>query len=129
MAELLPKKKLEPVRPALAWALGRIGQRVPQYGPLNTVVPPEHARRWADVLMALPGHDPQHLLAVMQLARHTGDRYRDLEDADRREIAAWLTTREAPPHLIDLVTTGGELEAEEQGRVFGEALPKGLRIL
>jgi molecular chaperone DnaK (HSP70) len=129
MAELLPKKKLEPVRPALAWALGRLGQRVPQYGPLNTVVPPEHAQRWAEVLMALPGHDPQHLLAVMQLARHTGDRYRDLEEADRREIAAWLTTRESPPHLIDLVTTGGELEAEEQGRVFGEALPKGLRIL
>jgi hypothetical protein len=129
MAELLPKKKLEPVRPALAWALGRIGQRVPQYGPLNTVVPAEHAQAWAETLMGFPGNDPQLLMAVMQLTRCTGDRYRDLDEDTRREVATWLAEREAPAHLIDLVTTGGELEAEEQGRAFGESLPRGLRIV
>ncbi|HTN75106.1 MAG TPA: molecular chaperone DnaK, partial [Pirellulaceae bacterium] len=128
MADLLPKKKLEPVRPALAWALGRIGQRVPVYGPLNTVVPAEQATQWLDVLRQLPGNDAQLLLAVMQLARATGDRYRDLDERVRRETSEWLQGRDAPAHLVQLVTIGGALDVEEQGRVFGEALPKGLRI-
>ena len=128
MADLLPKKKLEPVRPALAWALGRIGQRVPQYGPLNTVVPASAAAQWLKVLQNLNSDDPQVLMSVMQLARKTDDRYRDIDAGVRKQTIEWLTEHNAPAHLIELVRTGGELEAEEQGRAFGEALPKGLRI-
>lgn len=127
MAELLPKKKLEPARPALAWALGRIGQRVPQYGPLNTVVPATAAAKWARELIQLGSDDPQIVMAVMQLARRTQDRYRDIDEGARRAIVEWLKPR-AASHLIELVTTGGELQADEQGRAFGESLPKGLRI-
>jgi hypothetical protein len=127
-AELIVKKKLEPVRPALAWSIGRIGQRVPQYGPLNTVVPNSSAAKWAAVIRDLPGDDPQFPLAVMQLARKTHDRYRDVDEGVRRELIAWLETMNAP-HLVELVATGGELAAEEQGRAFGESLPKGLRIV
>jgi molecular chaperone DnaK (HSP70) len=128
MLDLLPKKKLEPVRPALAWAIGRIGQRVPQYGPLNTVVPASAAAKWARGILALDSDDAQLVLAVMQLSRRTHDRYRDIDEGVRRTIVQWLTGR-AAPHLLELVTTGGELEADEQGRAFGEALPKGLRIV
>jgi hypothetical protein len=35
---------------------------------------------------------------------------------------------DAPPHFVQLVREGGLLDSEEQGRVFGEALPIGLRI-
>jgi hypothetical protein len=128
VADLLPKKKLESTRPALAWALGRIGQRVPVYGPLNTVVPAASAAQWLRALMDLGSGDPAVLLAVMQIARKTDDRYRDLDDTARREVAAWLARHDAPAHLIDLVTSGGALDTEEQGRVFGESLPKGLRL-
>lgn len=128
MADLLPKRKLEGVRGPLAWALGRIGQRVPQYGPLNTVVPAEAAERWLTALMALESDDPQILLAVMQLARRTHDRYRDLDDAPRQRVLKWMKEHQAPDHLLMLVAEGGELESQEQDRAFGESLPKGLRI-
>ncbi|HUG91435.1 MAG TPA: Hsp70 family protein, partial [Planctomycetaceae bacterium] len=39
IAGLLPRPRMEPVRQALLWALGRVGARMPVYGPLNTVVP------------------------------------------------------------------------------------------
>jgi hypothetical protein len=128
MTELLPKKKLEPVRPALAWAIGRIGQRVPQYGPLNTVAPANAAAEWVRVLMNMGSDDPQTVLAVMQLTRRTHDRYRDIDEGIRRQVTAWLAAHNAPAHLLGLVEHGGELAADEQGRAFGEALPKGLRI-
>ena len=67
-------------------------------------------------------------LAVMQLARRTDDRYRDVPEHDRREAVSWLEGQEMPGHLIELVRRGGTLDADEQQRVFGEALPKGLRL-
>ena len=48
LLELLPKKKLEPIRPAICWALGRLGAREPAYGPLNTVVPAAEASDWIE---------------------------------------------------------------------------------
>ena len=36
--ELLHQRSLQPARPAIVWALGRIGAREPVYGPLNGVV-------------------------------------------------------------------------------------------
>jgi hypothetical protein len=64
----------------------------------------------------------------MTLARKTGDRYRDVDDATRREIVAWLEQNRAAEHLRDLVAEGGTLAGEEQGRMFGESLPSGLRL-
>ncbi len=64
----------------------------------------------------------------MQLARRTDDRYRDLPEKLRREAADWLAATDAPGHFIQLVRDGGTLDSDEQGLVFGESLPKGLRI-
>jgi hypothetical protein len=64
----------------------------------------------------------------MQLARCTGDRYRDLP-ADLRETAAqWLEARQAPEHLPQLLRLPGELDRDEQQRAFGESLPRGLQL-
>ena len=95
--------------------------------PLNNVVPPEEAKPWADLL--LKADLPSELLAfpLTQLARKTGDRFRDLPDGSRSRVAKWLDTH-AGPHLATLVRQGGELQADEQSRAFGESLPKGLRI-
>lgn len=129
LVELVGRKKAEAVRPAMLWALGRIGARQPVYGPLNTVVPPETAAAWLQKVLQLKPPDPAAALAVMLLARRTDDRYRDLPEAQRRAAAAWLRSEHCPQHFLELVEQGGRLADEEQGLVFGESLPKGLRIL
>ena len=128
LVDLLPKRKMANVRHAMVWAVSRLGQRVPVYGPLNTVVPAEHAARWLAAVLDLDGEDPIHQLAVMQLSRKTGDRYRDIDDAARSQAADWLVAHHVPPHLEELVREGGTLDAEEQGKIVGEALPTGLRL-
>ena len=117
------------------WALGRIGQRVPQYGPLNTLVPVDTVEGWLDTLL---GRDEGGSgttadaaaisFAVVQLARRTDDRYRDLGEAARARVADWLAGRGAPPHYRELVISGGDLDAEEQEVAFGESLPAGFRL-
>jgi hypothetical protein len=128
LLELLPKRKMEPVRPAIIWAIGRIGARVPIYGPLNTVVPVEAVCDWLARLMQLGTDDPTAALAAMQMARRTDDRYRELPEKLRGKVLDWLRLHQAPGHFVELVREGGQLDSEEQGLVFGEALPKGLRI-
>jgi hypothetical protein len=64
----------------------------------------------------------------MQLARRTDDRYRDVPEKLHREAADWLALVDAPRHFVELVRDGGTLDSEEQGLVFGESLPTGLRI-
>jgi hypothetical protein len=128
LVELLPKKKLESIRPALQWTLGRLGARQPMYGPLNTVLPAEVATRWLEALQAQPNPDAQTTFAVVQLARKTGDRYRDVSERAREDVLDWLADQKASDHAQQLVREGGALDAEEQSRAFGESLPKGLRL-
>jgi hypothetical protein len=128
LLDILPKKKMEPVQSAILWAIGRLGSRTPMYGPLNTIVSADTAARWLTTLMASRSEDSACQLAVMQLARRTDDRYRDLPETLRREATDWLKYSDAPPHFIELVRNGGSLENEEAGLVFGEALPKGLTL-
>jgi hypothetical protein len=128
LLDLLPKRKVEATRPAIFWALARLGARQPVYGPLNTVVPAETAAVWLKKLMQFDDAEPMSLLAAMQTARRTGDRYRDVPDKLRNHVLDWLARREAPDHFAQLVREVGQLDVEEQGLIFGEALPKGLRI-
>lgn len=116
------------VREALAWSLARLGARVPLYGPLNVLVPVEAAEDWLCQLHDLPQVTPVVLLAGMQLARRTGDRYRDVSAGVRRETIGWLRAHGAPPHYITLVEEGGRLEEQERAQLFGESLPRGLRL-
>jgi len=125
---VLDKRSMQPARPAMVWALGRIGTRIPVYGPLNRVVPVEAASRWLGALMGVRVPDETDKLAVLQLARRTGDRYRDVDDRLRREVIDWLESHHAPAHFAELVAALGTLDREEQGRVFGESLPKGLQV-
>ncbi|MEN6406936.1 MAG: Hsp70 family protein [Thermoguttaceae bacterium] len=126
--DMLPKRKMEPVRSAMIWAIGRLGARTPLYGPLNAVVPARTAARWVERLIAASWCDVERSLAVMQLARRTDDRYRDVPEKLRAEAAGWLDGMAVPSHFAELVRRGGSLDDEEQGLVFGESLPVGLRI-
>jgi hypothetical protein len=128
IVRVLPQLRREHGRLPLVWALGRLGQRVPVYGPLNTVVPRENASAWLKTLLVDSGGDGAERLAVMQMARRTDDRYRDVDPALRGQTANWLERHRGSHHLLQLVQEGGRLDAEEQRQVFGESLPKGLRI-
>jgi molecular chaperone DnaK (HSP70) len=132
------RKGSEAVREASAWALGRLGTRVPVYGPLNTLVPVEAVEAWTQRLLELDadpefarraGELPQSaVFAGMQLTRRTGDRYRDVSDELRDAIRQWLVKRQAPKHFVTLVGEGGDLHEDEQVLVFSESLLPGLKI-
>ena len=128
LIDLLPKRKLQNVRGPMIWTLGRLGQRIPLYGPLNTVVPHDTIERWLGTLWKQAGDESIGRIAVMQLARRTDDRYRDVSSKHRSQAIDWLEDHDAAQHLIELVRDGGQLDAEEQREVFGESLPKGLRL-
>jgi molecular chaperone DnaK (HSP70) len=128
MLDLAAREKVGAVRDAALWAVGRLGARVPMYGPLNTVVGRAEAERWIVVLLAMKLPPESLMFAVMQLARRTNDRYRDIGDEVRERVSGWLDVNSAPPHYLQLVSMGGELEEEEAGLMFGESLPRGLRL-
>lgn len=125
---LLPKRKLAKRVPDMLWALGRIGQRAPLYGPLNTIVPAEVAQRWLVAVLASQNGVNHAAAALMQLARRTGDRRRDVAEEVRRDVLHWFHVQDAPAHFRELVREGGDLDQDEQGLVFGESLPSGLRL-
>ncbi len=97
LLDVMPKRKMQTLRPAIAWAIGRLGARCPLYGPLNTVVPADTLVVWIKKFIEIDLDDPMADLAVMQMSRRTGDRYRDLPDKIRDHAAAWLSRRGAPP--------------------------------
>ncbi len=129
LLELVEREPSEAIRAANLWALGRLGARVPLYGPLNTVPSAEVVAGWVERLLTYPGQDAGLPLVLMLLSRRTLDRYRDLSPKLRDEVAAELERRAAPQRLVALVQEGGHLEDQEQGQIFGESLPAGLRIV
>lgn len=126
--DLLPREKTAAVANAAWFAAGRIASRVPVYAGLDALVPAEFADRLVHRMLALDPPDPQALFALVQATRRTDDRYRDVPEVTRRDVIAHLESKNAPAHYLDLVRTGGHLEADEQKLTFGESLPRGLRI-
>ncbi|MET0339661.1 MAG: Hsp70 family protein [Polyangiales bacterium] len=111
------------------WSLGRLGARAPLYGSAHASVPAHVASAWLERALATDlASTDQAAFAVAQLARLTHDRQRDL-DAGLRERAATALSRTREAELwIKLIREGGTLTAAEEGRVFGESLPQGLRL-
>lgn len=129
LLDLLERPRFSPLRSAGLWSLGRVGARRPVYGPLNTVVPVEVVSRWLTRLLKLELSDPLAAFAAMQLARKTGDRYRDLDESTRARVVKALESASTANHYRDLVLNVANLETEEQSLILGDSLPKGLRIL
>jgi hypothetical protein len=110
--------------------LGRLGARVPWHGSAHAVITPEQASAWLEPLLKLDlARIEQAAFAIAQLARLTNDRARDLPPALRERAAQALARAPGSEPWIKLVREGGELGESEAGRVFGESLPLGLRLL
>jgi molecular chaperone DnaK (HSP70) len=126
LLDLLDVKRWQPARLAMLWTLGRLGNRVPTYGPLNAVVDVGEVTRWLErLLRAGDGSGAWHL-ALLLCARKTGDRYRDIDSSLRGSVVTALAA--APPHYRQLVAEGAQLEQEESAEIVGETLPLGLRV-
>jgi molecular chaperone DnaK (HSP70) len=112
------------------WAVGRIGARRPFYGSAHSVVPPEVAVKWLDAILALDWKKVEPAaFAAVQIARMTGDRSRDLSDEVRASVVKRLETAHAPANWITMVSETVELDEADEGRVFGESLPPGLKLI
>jgi molecular chaperone DnaK (HSP70) len=112
------------------WAVGRIGARMPFYGSAHSVVPADTAAGWVDAILALDWKkiEPAAFAAV-QIARMTGDRTRDLTDEIRAHVVRRLEAANAPQSWVAMVREVVALDAADEGRVFGEALPAGLKLI
>jgi hypothetical protein len=59
----------------------------------------------------------------------TGDRSRDLPDEVRAAVIKRLETAHAPATWVTMVRETVELDEADEGRVFGESLPPGLKLI
>jgi molecular chaperone DnaK (HSP70) len=111
------------------WALGRLGARVPLYGPVEGVVSRKIVEKWLDKLMALEWRGEGHALAAAEIARASGDRARDLDEPLRRRLAERLKQGSDGERLARLVLEPTAREAREERLAFGDTLPSGLRLV
>lgn len=129
LVKLLDKRSFDKFNPAIVWAIGRLGQRKPTYGDLNAIVAQDQIDPWITRLMAMESDTMNGLpLAIAQMSRLVGDRFRDLEASRREAILRWLSKSNARESLINLVQHGGEFDSEAQQQIFGDSLPAGLKL-
>jgi molecular chaperone DnaK (HSP70) len=122
LAELKPKK----IQPQLIWALSRIGARAMLYGPLDRVVPSSEVEKWIQALMAEEWNNYKPIGAAMaQLARKTGDRYRDIDPKLVDTMVQWMLSK-GVKNEIRFLESVVPIKDKEEHAIFGEALPSGI---
>ncbi len=123
LESLSPRKPV----PQLFWALGRLGARELLYGSVDRVVPAGEAAVWIERLTGTAWRNPKPVAAaVVQLARRTADRTRDLSPERLDKVCRWLADNGAGSRQMRMVEEVVDLAPVEQGALFGEALPVGL---
>jgi hypothetical protein len=127
--ELLARIRKEPTDKAWLWSLGRVGARIPLYGPLNCVVPVETASLWLQALLDLTEFTAETASAIVQLGSLTGDHLRDIDDDLRRKSIARLTEAGISDDLIRGLQQYVPPAQADALRIFGESLPEGLRLV
>jgi molecular chaperone DnaK (HSP70) len=127
--ELLARIKKDPTDKAWLWSLGRVGARLPLYGPLNCVVAVETASKWLKALLDLPEFTAETASAVVQLGSLAGDHLRDIDDDLRQKAIARLTAAGIPDDLRRGLQQYVPPAQADAVRIFGESLPEGLRLV
>jgi hypothetical protein len=94
---------------------------------------PHIVEPWIDALVPFePGNDSERLawaFCLAQLARRSGQRALDVDDSRRQSVLTVLRAQRVPEHWVQMVEEVAELEADEQTKMFGDALPIGLRLV
>lgn len=114
------------------WALARLGARMPIYGPANMVISADEAASWAVSLSAIPLQDRSPIMerafAIVQLARQTGDRGRDIDPTTAERLRDSLAHDSVPAEMIEPITHVVESDRAEQTKLLGDKLPRGLWV-
>jgi molecular chaperone DnaK (HSP70) len=134
LGDALIKELAQPAPgPHVFWCLGRLGARVPLYGPANSVVRKETAERWTHLLLdhafAAGRETGDAIFALAQLARVANDRARDLELPLRETVIGRLVDLGADDDELRPVREYHELESAQQVQALGDSLPIGLRLV
>lgn len=111
------------------WRLGRLAARQPLGAGAAAALPPEVVEPWVRQALDETWHDlNMAAVALAEIALFTGDRVRDLDEDLRQRVAARMRSEGVDPDLIEAVTLGRALDAEDTAAFLGEALPVGLRL-
>ncbi|MGV8073628.1 MAG: Hsp70 family protein [Syntrophobacteraceae bacterium] len=127
---LLQKIRKGKFKPQELWALSRLGAGIPLYGPLDQIIPGSEASEWVNTLLSLQLAPSEALAqAMVQMARLSGDRVRDLPHLERDRLYKWLDQAPHSERLKELlINPDAALIGKEQDWIFGESLPAGLLI-
>lgn len=112
------------------WAMGRVGSRIPFHGGIQAVVPKQTAEQWLSILLDLDWKKTVTAgFAATLIARMTGDRERDVDPEIRAKVMERLRNTKAPESWLSLVREVKELDEADEKRIFGEAMPPGLKLI
>ena len=126
--QLLAKIRKEPRDAIWLWSLGRLGARIPLYGPRHSVVAAEIASEWLKALLDL-STSATVASAIALIGRRTQDRSRDVNEAIRDEAISRLTGLGIAEDTISLLSKYVPPERADTVRSFGESLPPGLQLV
>jgi molecular chaperone DnaK (HSP70) len=127
--DLVGKIKDEPENAIWLGSLGRLGARIPLYGPLHSVAPAETAGEWLKALLDLSTFTAATSSAILLIARRTDDRSRDIDDAVRELAISRLMALGIGEETIQLLSKYVPPERADAVRSFGESLPPDLQLL
>ncbi len=132
LVESMGKKRMEPLVPAMLWGIGRLGARVPIYAGYESLTRADRVEALLKKLLTLPivsqESNRSHLsLCLMQCARLTGDRRRDLSHSFRTSLLAsvadWNLAEKHMQPIRELTASEEDLES-----IVGDSLPLGFSM-
>jgi hypothetical protein len=126
--ELLAKIRKEPGDAIWPWALGRLGARIPLYGPRHSVVAADIAGEWLEALLEFSTFPPI-VSSIALIARRTDDRSRDIAEAIRDQAISRLMMLGNGGETILLLSKYVPPEQADAIRSFGESLPPDLQLV
>jgi hypothetical protein len=131
IAQWLLKRLEKPAETQTSWwALGRIAARSPFHGSAHNVIDKNTVQNWLPQLLKADWKKNQQVaFAAVLMTRMSGDRSRDIDDEWRQKVVDKLTDSKAPVSWIDMVSSVKILDEAETKKVFGEALPIGLKLI
>jgi hypothetical protein len=108
--------------------LSRIGARELLYGPVDRVIPPIEIGRWITKILENEWNNPRPVgAALVQMARKTGDRMRDLDQEILIRAIQWLQAMNMADEA-DFLTAVKPMATMEESKIFGESLPTGILL-
>jgi molecular chaperone DnaK (HSP70) len=127
--QLMAKIRKEPGDAIWLWSLGRLGARIPLYGPLHSVVEPEIAGQWLKALLDFSTLTAVTDSTIVLIARRTDDHSRDIDEVICKQVIARFLTLGITEETVQLVSKYVPPERADAVRSFGESLPPGLPVV